>query len=146
MRRVRGRWCIAVIEPNRSEAPSQKPAKPVWALPKGLVDPGEKADQTALREVIEETGVTGELITKLTDIKYFYVRSWGDRQRVFKVVSFYLLRYTSGRIGEITEEMRQEVQQAVWLALDEAPQKLSYKGERDAVALAAAYLEKHPEF
>ena len=67
------------------------------ALPKGLVDAGEKPDQTALREVREETGLTATLVTKLIDIKYVYVRSWGDKQRVFKIVSFYLLRYDRER-------------------------------------------------
>ena len=74
--------------------------KVVLALPKGLVDEGEKPDQTAIREVREETGITASLITKLADIRYVYVRSWGDRERVFKIVSFYLLRYESGRIDE----------------------------------------------
>jgi 8-oxo-dGTP pyrophosphatase MutT (NUDIX family) len=67
----------------------------VLALPKGLVDPGEKPLETALREVQEETGVTAELIAKLADIKYVYTRSWGDGSRVFKIVSFYLMRYRS---------------------------------------------------
>src|SRR5271168_4216262 len=90
-------WEMAVIEPQ-NEAPSARPArktsrKVVVALPKGLVDPGEKPEQTALREVREETGLVASLVTKLADIKYVYVRSWGDRQRVFKIVSFFLLRY-----------------------------------------------------
>ena len=50
----------------------------------------------------EETGITASLITKLTDIRYVYVRSWGDGERVFKIVSFYLLRYESGRIDDVT--------------------------------------------
>ena len=69
----------------------------VLALPKGLVDPGEKPEQTALREVREETGLVATTITKLGDIKYVYVRSWGDGERVFKIVSFFLLRYRVGR-------------------------------------------------
>ena len=55
------------------------------ALPKGLVDPGEKPLTTALREVKEETGILAEPVTKLVDIKYVYVRTWGDGERVFSV-------------------------------------------------------------
>src|SRR5690348_14067179 len=104
-------WEVAVIEPQKEPSGSAQTAKKkaakkqVLALPKGLVDPGEKPEQTALREVREETGVAAALITKLTDIKYVYVRSWGDKQRVFKVVSFYLLRYEEGEIDDIKPEM-----------------------------------------
>jgi 8-oxo-dGTP pyrophosphatase MutT (NUDIX family) len=117
----------------------------VLALPKGNVDQGEEPEQTAVREVREETGLETDLIANLSDIKYIYERSWGDRQRVFKIVSFYLLRYRSGRIGEISRAMRREVRQAMWLPLDEAPRKLSYRGERDVVRLAQEYLKEHPE-
>lgn len=140
VRKRDGKWWIAVIEPHRE--PGQSPA---LALPKGNVDKGEKPDQTALREVREETGLEATLVAKLTDIKYFYVRSWGDKQRVFKIVSFYLLRYGSGRIGNISDDMRHEVERALWILLEEAPQKLSYRGERDVAKLALEYLTNHPE-
>jgi len=117
----------------------------VLALPKGLVDEGEKPDQTALREVQEETGVTASLIAKLADIRYVYVRSWGDRERVFKIVSFYLLRYQSGRIDDISTEMRVEVRRALWLTLEEASAKLAYSGERQVVRKAQEYVKSHPE-
>jgi 8-oxo-dGTP pyrophosphatase MutT (NUDIX family) len=115
------------------------------ALPKGLVDVGEKPEQTALREVQEETGITATLIEKLTDIKYFYVRSWSDRERVFKVVSFYLLRYKSGKIDDISPDMRIEVQRALWLPLEDAPQQLSYKSEREVVGKAQQYVTANPD-
>lgn len=142
-------WEVAVIEPQTEAAASssakKKSPKVVLALPKGLVDPGEKPDQTALREVLEETGLTARLIAKLADIKYVYVRSWGDQQRVFKIVSFYLLRYESGEIGEISPEMRIEVKRALWIPLDTADRKLSYRGERDVVRRAQKYLRENPE-
>ena len=142
-------WEMAVIEPQ-TEASSARPArktsqKVVLALPKGLVDPGEKPEQTALREVGEETGLIATPITKLGDIKYVYVRSWGDRQRVFKIVSFFLLRYRSGEIDDVSREMRVEVRRAFWIPLEEAPRKLAYRGERDVVRRAQQYLESHPE-
>ena len=96
------RWWVAVIEPQGRRKPGTPASAPatVLALPKGNVDQGEKPEETAVREVREETGVEAALVAKLSDIKYIYVRSWGDRQRVFKVVSFFLLRYRSGRIGQ----------------------------------------------
>lgn len=148
---MRGRWHIATIEPYVERPKStpkagSNPRKPhVLALPKGTVDPGEKPRQTAAREVKEETGLDAEIIAKLADIKYFYVRSWGDRARVFKVVSFYLFRYVSGKLGNITPEMRHEVQQCFWTPLDEAPKLLSYKGERQMAQEALEYVKAHPE-
>ncbi len=140
---------MAAIEPQREvatpKAGNKKSQKVLLALPKGLVDPGEKPEQTAVREVREETGIIATPVTKLGDIKYVYVRSWGDRQRVFKIVSFYLLRYQSGRIDDISLDMRVEVKRALWIALEEAPRKLAYRGERDMARRAQQYLESHQE-
>src|SRR3981189_3368881 len=143
LREISGTWHVALIEPQK-ESPAaakgpRKRVKATLALPKGLVDPGETAPVTALREVHEETGIVAELIAKLADIKYVYVRNWGDGERVFKIVSFYLLRYHSGRINDIAPEMRIEVKRAFWTPLQEAPALLSHKGERDIARLALEY-------
>ena len=119
--------------------------KPVLCLPKGLVDPGEKALDAALREVREETGITAEVVTKLADIKYVYVRSWGDGERVFKIVTFYLLKYAAGRINEISDDMRIEVAEAKWIRLEEAPKLLAYRGEKEMARKALQYLKEHSE-
>jgi len=150
LRRTQDVWEIAVIEPRKESSDpvrsaKKSAAKVTLALPKGLVDPGEKPDQTALREVREETGLTAVLIAKLTDIKYVYVRTWGDGQRVFKIVSFFLLRYQSGDIDNLSEAMRIEVRRALWLPLSDSVKKLSYRGERDVVRRAQKYLESHAE-
>ena len=105
-----------------------------WALPKGKIDPGERPEETAVREVQEETGVEGTLVEKLGDVKYTYTRRGGER--VFKIVSFYLLRARRGRIGRIDDAMRIEVEEARWLPLDEAPRLLAYGGERQMAAKA----------
>jgi len=145
-------WEMAVIEPQKDSIATLPAAtrqrtsqKMLLALPKGLVDPGEKPEQTATREVAEETGLTAIPVTKLGDIKYAYVRSWGDKQRVFKIVSFYLFRYQSGQIDEIVPEMRIEVKRAMWIPLEDAARKLAYRGEKDMVRRAEDYLKAHPE-
>ena len=152
MRQAPNGWELAVIEPQRDESIAQtstrsdkKRHKQVLALPKGLVDPGERPEQTAIREIREEIGVSVTVVTKLTDIKYTYIRSWGDQQRVFKIVSFYLLRYHSGNIDDITPAMRVEVKRALWIPLEEAEHKLAYRGEREVIRLAKKYLESHAE-
>ena len=141
VRRMKGRWWMVAITPRRDRPKKDAASKPVLALPKGLVDPGERPEQTALREAREETGLEAALVAKLGDIRYVYVRSWGDGQRVFKIVSFYLLRHRRGRTGQIAREMRHEVEQVRWLPLDEAPRLLTYSGERQMALKATEYLK-----
>ncbi|MFZ0293769.1 MAG: NUDIX domain-containing protein [Candidatus Sulfotelmatobacter sp.] len=145
-------WWMAAIEPAGEPAPSAtapktslRKSKPVLALPKGLVDPGEKPAETAVREVFEETGIVADLIAKLADIKYVYSRTWGDGQRVFKIVSFYLMLHRSGRINQIAPEMRIEVARARWILLEDAPNLLAYKGEKQMAQRALEYAIAHPE-
>ena len=143
VREISGGWQVALIEPQKQESsPRRKRSRAVLALPKGLVDPGEKPVATAVREVREETGIVADPVTKLADIKYVYVRTWGDGERVFKVVSFYLLRYVSGEIGDIPPEMRIEVKRALWVPLNDAPRQLAYSNERRVLRQASDYLEE----
>ncbi|MDQ3993556.1 MAG: NUDIX domain-containing protein [Actinomycetota bacterium] len=119
VRRLRGGWHLAAIRPG---------GKTVWALPKGLVARGEDPAGTALREVAEETGVEGKLVEKLGDVRYVY--TWkGDR--IFKVVSFFLIRYSRGRLGDLPPALAHEVDEARWLPLADAPRLLAYKGEKE---------------
>jgi 8-oxo-dGTP pyrophosphatase MutT (NUDIX family) len=151
LRRYRGKWHVAVIEPNTINIDGDDPPPParekprVLALPKGAVDEGEKAEQAAEREVLEETGLEVDRIRKLSDVRYVYTRSWGGRERVFKVVSFYLFRYRGGRIGDIEDSMKIEVRRCMWLPLEQAHKMLTYKGERDVVVLAQQYVRAHHE-
>jgi 8-oxo-dGTP pyrophosphatase MutT (NUDIX family) len=121
VRRLRGRWMMAAIRPaGKSEG--------VWALPKGWIEPGEPPEQAALREVAEETGAEGRADGKLGDVKYVY--TW-DGERIFKVVSFYLVRYSRGRLGDVPPEHRHEVAEVRWLPLGDGPRLLAYGGERE---------------
>jgi 8-oxo-dGTP pyrophosphatase MutT (NUDIX family) len=136
VRRLAGRWMLAAIRPG---------GKPpgLWALPKGRIDEGETGEATALREVAEETGAHGRSLGKLGDVKYVF--TWppkpADGERIFKVVSFFLIRYEGGRLGDIPEEFRHEVAEAKWLPLEEAPRLLAYGGEKDMARKALEFLE-----
>ena len=131
VRRMRGRWYVAAIRPGG------KPAG-LWALPKGGIGPAEDPGATALREVEEETGAHGRLDRKLGDVRYVY--TW-DGERIFKVVSFFLVRWSGGRLGEIAPEFAVEVAEVRWLPLEDAPRLLAYGGERDMAAKAITELD-----
>jgi len=144
-----GEWWMAAIEPAgdgtaaSTASRSTGKNKQVLCLPKGLVDHGEKALEAALREVHEETGIKASAITKLADIKYMYVRTWGDGERVFKIVSFYLFLYESGEIDQLSEAMRIEVARALWVKLQDGPKLLAYKGEKQMARQALEYIQAH---
>jgi 8-oxo-dGTP pyrophosphatase MutT (NUDIX family) len=130
VRRLGGRWVVAAIRPAGKR-------EGIWALPKGRIGPGEDPAATAVREVEEETGARGRLERKLGDVRYVF--TW-EGERVFKVVSFYLLRHAGGRLGKLAAEHRHEVAEARWLPLEEAPKLLAYKGEREMAQKALAAL------
>lgn len=127
VRSSKDRPMLAAIRPQGKKSGT-------WALPKGAIDPGETPEDAAVREALEETGVHGTLVEKLGDVRYVY--TW-EGERVFKVVSFYLLRAGRGRIGDIEDAMRVEVADARWLPLDDAQRLLAYKGEREMAAKAS---------
>jgi len=104
-----------------------------WQLPKGLVNKGENPDQTALREVREETGIDSILLDLIDKIEYWYYGQSGSKRiRFHKVVHFYLLEFQSGN----TEDHDQEVEEARWVEIDEAQELLAFKSEKEIVRKA----------
>lgn len=126
VRRMRGRAWLAAIRP--AGRPSGH-----WALPKGLVEPGEEPLATAVREVYEETGLHVRPVggKALEHLRYVYTR---DGARIFKLVSFWHMRPVGGRLGEIPPGMEIEVAEVRWLPLDDAPHLLAYRGEQGLAA------------
>ena len=123
VRRMHGRPFVAVVR-VRDE---------ILALPKGHPDGDESAAAAAEREVREETGVEADLVEKLGDIRYWYARGG---KRVMKIVSFFLFRYRSGSVADHDHE----VEEALWIPLEEAPGRLAYKGEREMAESALSRL------
>ena len=125
IRNLRGRPFLAVVRPREQ----------ILALPKGHPEKGESTQAAALREVREETGLEATPVEKLGDIRYWYAR---DGERVLKIVSFFLFRYRSGRLADHDHE----VEEALWIPLDEAPKRLAYRGEKDMAKAALSRLAK----
>jgi 8-oxo-dGTP pyrophosphatase MutT (NUDIX family) len=99
-----------------------------WGLPKGLVEEGESLEETARREVREETGLEAEVLERLEPIEYWY---WwdedGQKVRYHKKVYFFVM---ACRGGDITQHDF-EVEKVRWFSVDEAIKQASYRTERE---------------
>jgi 8-oxo-dGTP pyrophosphatase MutT (NUDIX family) len=122
---VRGDETVVIV-PRKPGPEGQR----TLALPKGHPDEGETMEQAAAREVREETGVEGELVARLGDVKYWYRRKNGRARP--KQVTFYLFEYRSGDVADHDHE----VDEALWMPLEEARTALTFPGERDMVERA----------
>jgi 8-oxo-dGTP pyrophosphatase MutT (NUDIX family) len=111
----------------------------VWGIPKGHVEEGESARETATREVLEETGIRGEIEAELGDIEYNYSASGGagSRRRVFKQVHFFLMRAVGGHFADRDAEM-----DAVrWFPIQDAEAVVTYENERVLVRRARVLID-----
>lgn len=104
-----------------------------WGLAKGGIEPDESAEQAAVREVREETGIEAQIEESLGETRYFYV--WED-VRIRKTVHFFLMRATGGDPSDRDDEM----EDVRWFPLDRALKRAAYRGEREVLARAAEHL------
>jgi 8-oxo-dGTP pyrophosphatase MutT (NUDIX family) len=107
-----------------------------WTLPKGTPDPGETVEETALREVGEETGLEVRIVEPLPSIEYTFVK---DGTRIHKTVHYFLMAPTGGDLSRHDLEF----ERVRWVPFDEAAGLLSFQTERDLVATAAERLPDH---
>jgi 8-oxo-dGTP pyrophosphatase MutT (NUDIX family) len=106
----------------------------LWSLPKGHIELGETAEQTAIREVAEETGIQGDVLASLGSIDYWFVT---EGRRVHKTVHHYLLRFLGGELSDHDLE----VTEVAWVPLDELPSRLAYADERRLAEVAGELIQ-----
>ena len=106
----------------------------LWSLPKGHIEQGETAEQTAIREVAEETGIRGDVLASLGSIDYWFVT---EGRRVHKTVHHYLLRFLGGELS--AEDL--EVSEVAWVPLAELPRRLAYADERRLAEVAGELID-----
>jgi 8-oxo-dGTP pyrophosphatase MutT (NUDIX family) len=107
----------------------------LWSLPKGHIEQGETAEQTAIREVAEETGIEGKVLAALGSIDYWFVT---EGRRVHKTVHHYLMRFSGGELSD--EDI--EVTEVAWVPLQELPARLAYADERRLAEVAGELIRK----
>jgi 8-oxo-dGTP pyrophosphatase MutT (NUDIX family) len=108
-----------------------------WTLPKGTPEAGETREETAIREVGEETGLVVRILRPIGDISYSFVR---DGTRYTKTVHYFLMEATGGDLADHDHEF----EHVRWLAFDEAASTLTFETERELVARTAADLGGSP--
>jgi 8-oxo-dGTP pyrophosphatase MutT (NUDIX family) len=107
----------------------------LWSLPKGHIELGETAEQTAIREVAEETGLQGSVLAALGSIDYWFVT---EGRRVHKTVHHYLMRFLGGELSDDDVE----VTEVAWVPLRELPSRLAYADERKLAEVAGELIDK----
>lgn len=105
----------------------------LWSLPKGHIEQGETAEQAAVREVAEETGISGVIMGELGTIDFWFV---AEGRRIHKTVQHYLMRATGGELSDADVE----VAEVAWVPLPEIPARLAYPDERGLVDTAGRLL------
>ncbi|MBI4698760.1 MAG: NUDIX hydrolase [Nitrospirae bacterium] len=127
-RRLKGKIEVAIIAVRD---------RSVWCLPKGAIDKNEDSKAAALREVKEETGLSGEITGEIGKISYWYFLK-NENAKLHKTVYFFLMEYRSGS----TDDHDSEVDASQWFTIEEALGRLSYKGEKEILRKAKGMIEK----
>jgi 8-oxo-dGTP pyrophosphatase MutT (NUDIX family) len=104
-----------------------------WVFPKGWIEKGESKEETALREVKEETGIEAKIIKPLTEVTYFYKL---NDQRIKKTVSYFVMEYLSGDIKDHDWEM----EEVIWLEKEKVLDKVTYATDKVVYQEALKYL------
>jgi 8-oxo-dGTP pyrophosphatase MutT (NUDIX family) len=119
---------VALIQPRDRDA---------WSLPKGLIERGETTEHAAVREAREETGLSGDILDRIDTIRYSYIAKWETPPtRIFKVVTFYLSRFTGGDPAHHDHE----VDRVEWFPVREAIERATYPQEREILRKAEALI------
>jgi ADP-ribose pyrophosphatase YjhB (NUDIX family) len=107
----------------------------LWSLPKGHIEAGETAEEAAVREVEEETGIIGRVVAPLGTIDFWFV---AEDRRVHKTVHHFLMRALGGELSDSDVE----VSEVAWVPLGELESRLAYADERRLIRRAAELLEE----
>jgi 8-oxo-dGTP pyrophosphatase MutT (NUDIX family) len=129
-----GRYEAAVI------ARRNRAGRLEWCLPKGHLEGAETPEQAAVREIAEETGISGEVVRRLGVIDYWFS---GEDRRVHKVVHHFLLTAVGGSLT-VERDPDREAEEAAWVPISELPARLSYPNERRLAEAAHGVLAAHP--
>ncbi len=105
----------------------------LWSLPKGHLEMGETAQQAAVREVAEETGIDGVVLAELGTIDYWFV---AEDRRIHKTVHHFLMRAVGGELSDADVE----VTEVAWVPLADLQSRLAYADERRLVRRAGELL------
>ena len=128
LKKIQGAWKTALLLREEGK---------VWALPKGLIEKKETREETALREVAEETGLTGKILASLGTVQYNYYSKWDDT-KYHKTVHFFLIRATGGSVKNHDFESID----VRWFPLPEAKKKLTFPAEKKVVEKATKMIHK----
>jgi 8-oxo-dGTP pyrophosphatase MutT (NUDIX family) len=107
-----------------------------WCLPKGHLEGEETAEEAAVREIAEETGIQGRILRSLGTIDYWFT---GDDRRIHKVVHHFLLRATGGELT-VAGDPDGEAEDVAWVPIADLPDRLAYPNERRLAVTARAVL------
>lgn len=129
LRDVNGHWeCALIGRLNRR-------GKLIWSMPKGHLEEGETAEQAAVREVKEETGIDGTILAPLGTVDFWFV---ADTKRIHKTVHHFVLKFAGGELCD--DDI--EVEEVAWVPFADLDKTLAYADERRLMKLVPSIVAK----